>query len=199
MPAAPDALRQLVRALQRAHGGELAAALAYDGHAASVRDPAERAVLVRMAAEERAHRARAGAILTELGARPVRWRELAGAAVGRTVAVACRLGALLPVVGWYAAMDGAGRFEAKGVAEYARAARLAEAAGRADLAGDLLAMARSEHAHERWFRARCAESPVLHRLLPGWRRPEVTRARRRPGPGARSSAAPHRPRGSPRP
>ena len=38
----------LVRLLQHAHAGELAAALAYRGHAASVRDPWERRELKRI-------------------------------------------------------------------------------------------------------------------------------------------------------
>ena len=40
---AAEARRELVALLQLAHSGELAASLAYAGHAASVRDPVERA------------------------------------------------------------------------------------------------------------------------------------------------------------
>ena len=45
--------RKLVRLLQRAYSGEKAAALAYQGHAASVKDPAEAAMIRKIENDER--------------------------------------------------------------------------------------------------------------------------------------------------
>jgi hypothetical protein len=46
----------LIRRLQLAYSGELGAAIAYVGHAASVRNPADRDQILRIEAEERVHR-----------------------------------------------------------------------------------------------------------------------------------------------
>lgn len=154
--------RLLVRQLQGAYSGELAASLAYAGHWRSVADPAERERIARIEAEERHHRELVGQMLRDLGAGPSPWREAVFLAVGSL------LGPLCHVSGWFLPMYGAGRLERGNVREYEVAARYAVAAGRADLVDCLLTMAEVEWDHEQYFRGR-VEGHWLLRLVPLWR------------------------------
>lgn len=155
---------QLVALLQLAHSGELAAALAYDGHARSVKDPVERAEIDAIRVEELEHRACVRRMLDELGVAPQRWRERLQRAVGRTVSAFCLVG------GWFGPMYGAARIERRNVGEYERAAGLAVDAGLPHLVADLVEMAEVEWDHERYFREK-AESHVLWRVFPSWSPP----------------------------
>ena len=115
-------LRLLIALLQLAYSGELAAAYAYQGHAASVRDPGERARILSIEEDEWHHRKLVGEMLAGLGAAPDPRRERRAAAIGRL------LGALCHVSGWLAPMYGAGRLERRNIGEYEDAARRPRAA-----------------------------------------------------------------------
>ena len=67
-----DALAHLIRVLQNAYSGELAAGYAYRGHWRSLRDPAERERSRVIEAEEWHHRELVGGMLRQLGAAPNR-------------------------------------------------------------------------------------------------------------------------------
>ena len=112
---------RLVRILQDAHAGELAAAYAYRGHWRSMwrghrrefergRDP------TRRARAEWHHRRLVAQLLDELGARPRRRRELLMWSVGRF------FGSLCFVSGYFGPMYAAGRLEAMNVGQYVEAA-----------------------------------------------------------------------------
>ena len=160
----------LIKLLRRAHAGERAAYHAYEGHWRSAWKPSERARIKDIAAEELDHRREVGAMLSELGAAPAPWREGAFLLVGIVIHVLCRLGGWTGPIGWYAAMDGAGRLEAGNVHEYVTAATLARAAGQEPYVAPLLHMAQVEFDHEHYFHARC-QTHWLARLAPTWRRP----------------------------
>lgn len=159
-----DSTIRLIRLLRAAHAGERAAALAYVGHARSVRDPAEREAISRIGAEEVAHRARVGEILNELGGAPSALRELIFTAIGRTLSMLCH------VSGWYCPMYGAGWIERRNIQEYVDAAEFAERLGRTALAEELLEMARIEWDHEQYFRGKILGHWLRH-LLRVWRAP----------------------------
>lgn len=161
----------LIELLQRAHAGERAAYHAYEGHWRSVWSREERERIQAISQEELEHRRDVGAMLGELGAGPAPWRERALLLIGVVIRVLCRLGGWTGPIGWYAAMDGAGRLEAGNVHEYVSAATLARAAGREAYVAPLLHMAQVEFEHEVYFHERCA-SHWLSRVAPGWRRPE---------------------------
>ena len=156
--------RRFVRLLQLAYSGELGAAIAYQGHAASVRDPAEREHILLIRAEELDHRACVGRILSQVGGRPDPLLELRNRCVGTSIAFFCRVG------GWFAPMYGAGWIEALNIREYERAARLAALSGLAVFADELLDLAEVEWEHERYFRLKAAGHP-LARLLKVWPAP----------------------------
>ena len=158
------AKQRLIAVLRAAYSGERAAALAYVGHARSVRDPAEREAIERIGAEEVAHRGRVGEMLAELGGAPSALRESVFTSIGRTLSAFCH------VTGWYCPMYGAGWIERRNIQEYVDAAAFAHQAGRSDLAGELLEMARVEWDHEQWFRAKVL-GHWLRRVLPVWRAP----------------------------
>jgi rubrerythrin len=158
----PEASRlALIGVLRHAYSGELAAAYAYDGHARSVSDPAEKAEIRRIHDDELDHRDRVGRMLAALGAAPDPRLERVMALVGGIISRLCLVG------GWVIPMYGAGRLEAGNIGEYETAARLAAGAGRSDLVDSLLDMAEVEWDHEAYFRAKVGLS-VWRSFLPAW-------------------------------
>jgi rubrerythrin len=146
--SASDSRALLVRQLQGAYSGELAAGYAYRGHARSVRDAAEIARIEEIEAEEWHHRELVGAMLRELAAAPNRVREAIFWCVGHFIAFLCHTG------GWFIPMFGAGKLERGNIVEYEIAAEYALACGREDLIECLLTMAEVEWEHERYFRSK---------------------------------------------
>lgn len=164
---------RLIRQLQHAYSGELAAAYAYRGHWHSVSDPEERERIRAIENEEWHHRELVGEMLRDLGARPLPLRELRFLVIGRIIGAACH------VIGHFAGMYGAGKLERTNIVEYEDAADYAIACGREDLVDCLLEMAEVEWEHERYFRSR-VEGHVLLRLFRLWTPPppkESIRAR----------------------
>lgn len=147
---------ELVRILQGAYSGELAAGLAYRGHWKSVRSADERFAIQKIEREEAVHRLRVGEMLASLGAAPIKFREAKMWVIGRTIGLSCHtLGRFLP-------MYFAGRLESGNVVEYEDAAAHAAALGLSEFETDLLVMARVEKEHELFFLRVVAG----HRLLP---------------------------------
>jgi hypothetical protein len=156
-----DPRRLLVRQLQGAYSGELAAGFAYAGHSRSVKDPAERARIQEIEAEEWQHRQLVGDMLRGLGGRPNKRREVIFWMIGHTIAGLCRIG------GWFFPMYGAGKLERGNIVEYEVAADYALACGREDLVDCLLTMAEVEWEHELYFRSKAARHG-LARIIPIW-------------------------------
>jgi hypothetical protein len=157
----PGSREALIRVLQAAYSGELAAGFAYAGHWRSVDDPWERERIKVIEAEEWHHRELVGGILVKLGAGPSRTRELIFRIIGRT------LGPLCSLSGWLAPMYGAGFLESRNIVEYEVAARLAAESGHAEHVDCLLEMAEVEWEHELYFRERVL-SHRLARFIPMW-------------------------------
>jgi hypothetical protein len=155
---------QLSFLLQLAYSGERGAARAYLGHAASLRDPRERAGVRRILRDEVGHRLALRRMMAELGCAPDRRRERKLDRVGKAISLFCRLG------GYFFPMYGAGRLESKNIGEYEHAARLAICAGQAKMADELLQLAEVEWDHELFFRS-CASRHPLWKLVPHWPAP----------------------------
>ncbi len=154
-------LQSLVRTLQSAYSGELAAAYAYRGHWRSVRDAREREQIHVIENEEWHHRQLVGGMLHDLGAEPRQLRETIFWMIGQTLGRLCR------VSGWFLPMYGAGRLERRNFVEYEDAAAFAVGCGREDLVDCLLTMAEVEWEHEQYFRSKVTGHPML-RLLKIW-------------------------------
>lgn len=184
-----EAARRLVAILRLACSGELAAALAYRGHARSVADADERRTIERIEQEELHHRRQLFAMLGAMGRAPTRLREARAWLIGRALGLLCH------VAGWLIPMYGAGRLESRNVREYEAAARHAFGCGRHEWIDCLLTMAEVEWEHEAWFRGRVL-SHRLGRRLPIWPAPppKVSIRLRFEGECARSAGAvPHEP------
>jgi len=154
------ARESLIRILQNAHAGEVAAAYAYRGHWRSLRDSPEKERIKEIEAEEWDHRRRVSEWLDTLGANPRPLREKIFWTIGNVLGPACH------VSGWFMPMYFAGRLESKNSVEYEDAAVFAHELGMDDCVEDLLDMARVELEHEEFFR----KTVTGHRLLPVMRR-----------------------------
>jgi rubrerythrin len=129
-----------------AHSSERAAAMAYQGHARSVRREEEREGIARIELDEWVHRDGVRRMLVKLGAGPARWREIAMGGIGRALRALCR------VSGWHLPMLCAWKLEEMNVGEYAEAARLAREAGEGAMAVELERMSSVEAEHAAFFR-----------------------------------------------
>jgi demethoxyubiquinone hydroxylase (CLK1/Coq7/Cat5 family) len=151
-----DASQNLIRILQNAYSGEVAAAYAYRGHWKSLKESPEKTRIKEIEAEEWDHRRRVGEWLEKLGAKPRDVREKIFWTIGWTLGLTCH------VSGWFMPMYFAGRLESQNSVEYEDAAVFAKELGMDDCVEDLLDMARVEVEHEVFFR----EMVIGHRLLP---------------------------------
>lgn len=164
MNNAREARRKLVKQLQGACSGELAAGFAYRGHARSLPAGPDRDRVSEIEAEEWHHRRLVMDMLRELDAGPRRIRETVFWCIGNTIGLLCHVG------GWFMPMYGAGRLERSNVVEYEVAAVYAAECGRPDLIDCILGMAEVEWEHERFFRERLVGHPLL-RVIPLWEAP----------------------------
>ena len=152
-----DARENLIRILQNAHAGELAAAFAYRGHWKSLKkNAAEREQIKKIEAEEWEHRENVARWLEKLGAKPNKTREKIFWTIGKTIGAACF------VSGWFFPMYFAGRLESGNVKEYEDAAAFASELEMQECVDELMDMAQKEADHEIFFRSVVAK----HRLLP---------------------------------
>ena len=152
--ASPES--SLVRVLQHACSGELAAGFAYRGHAGSVSSPDERERLLLIEAEEWHHRRLVQELLAQLGARPRPVREFVFWMIGKSIGIFCHIG------GWFIPMYGAGRLERSNIREYEMAAQFARESNHDEMVDCLLTMAEVEWEHERYFREKIAGHFLLH-------------------------------------
>lgn len=145
----------LIQILQMAYSGERAAAFAYQGHRRSVRCAEQKRAIQKIEADEWEHRRDLGVMLEQLDAKPVWWREIQMAVIGRTVAIGCFL------IGWFFPMYLAGQLESNNIDEYDVAAEHADALDLQDLVRDLRVMAATERDHETYFATMVVEHPWL--------------------------------------
>ncbi len=150
--------QNLIKLLQLAYSGELAAAYAYRGHWKSVSNNEERVHIKQIEDEEWHHRSLVGDMLRSLNAHPVGHRETRAWIIGRGLGLLCH------VMGWLAPMYGAGRLESRNIVEYETAAGYARDCGREEFIDCLLTMAEVEWEHESYFRSRVLLHPFGRRL-----------------------------------
>lgn len=150
------ARKNLIRILQNAHAGELAAAYAYRGHWKSVRNLEQKEQIKQIEAEEWHHRKSVLAWLEKLEAKPRKVREAVFWTIGRSLGVTCYIS------GWFFPMYFAGRLESQNVQEYVDAAEFAKELGLTDCEKEMLELSETEQKHEDFFK----EIVQNHFLLP---------------------------------
>lgn len=155
-----DPRKSLIRILQNAHAGEIAAAYAYRGHWKSLRDSPEKSRIREIEAEEWDHRRRVGEWLEKLDAKPRPFREKVFWTIGNVLGPSCYIS------GWFMPMYFAGRLESQNSVEYEDAAEFAKQLGMDECVEDLLDMACVEVEHEVFFH----NVVTGHRLLPVMKR-----------------------------
>ena len=148
--------KKLIRILQAAYSGEMAAAYAYRGHWKTLRAGVERERIRQIENEEWVHRENVALWLEKLNAKPRQAREIVFWTIGRFLGNACF------VSGWFLPMYFAGRLESGNVKEYEDAAAFANEIGLLSCRAELLEMAQVELEHEVFFRQVVAK----HKLLP---------------------------------
>ncbi len=151
-----NARKNLIKILQSAYSGELAAAFAYRGHWKSVKNPDEKRSIKTIEEEEWEHRECVLGWLNEMNARPNKMREAIFWTIGRSLGILCF------VSGWFFPMYFAGRLESQNTQEYDDAAKFAQELDMKSCAKDMLKMSEKELEHEEFFRRMVAH----HRLLP---------------------------------
>ena len=156
-----EAKTALIQVLQNAYSGELAASLAYGGHARSVNSPVEKKEIEKILDEELVHREDVGKMLAVLGASPDPTKERKSFWIGTLISLLCRIG------GWFVPMWGAGKLESTNIVEYEDAAYYANLAGYVQFVEKLLTMAEVEWDHELYFRTK-AETSFLRHIFPRW-------------------------------
>jgi demethoxyubiquinone hydroxylase (CLK1/Coq7/Cat5 family) len=153
---AKTARQKLIRILQNAHAGELAAAYAYRGHWKSVRNSEEKSRIKQIEQEEWEHREGVLKWLHELSAEPRKLREVVFWTIGRSLGVLCY------VSGWFFPMYFAGRLESQNTQEYLDAAVFAKELEMQDCVEEMMEMSAKELEHEQFF----SQTVAKHRLLP---------------------------------
>ncbi len=151
-----DPKANLIRILQNAYSGEVAAAYAYRGHWRSLKDSPEKTRIQQIETEEWDHRRRVGEWLGKLDAQPHPMRERIFWTIGNILGQSCFIS------GWFMPMYFAGRLESQNSVEYETAAEFARELSMDECVKDLLDMACVELEHEEFFR----ETVTGHRLLP---------------------------------
>ena len=146
--------KKLIHVLQMAYSGEKSAALAYQGHADSVKNPEEKARIRQIEQEEWDHRERVGEMLVEIDGAPSEFREVMQVMIGRVIKIIC------PFTGWVLPMFGAWILEEQNINEYAKAADYARKIGLSQMADELMHMADVEKDHADYFKALVYASPL---------------------------------------
>lgn len=135
----------LIRSLQTAYSAEKAAAFAYVGHAASLRDSREARRVNEIERDEWEHRHHVGELMKRYGIAPSRGLELKFHVIGKLISGSCH------VVGRFMPYFFAGKLESGNVCEYFVMIRYFHALGITEHDALLYAMGVKEKEHEAYF------------------------------------------------
>ncbi len=146
----------LIDLLQRAYSAEKAAAFAYQGHAASVRDADEKAAIRQIEIDEWNHRQEVLDIMRVYNVPVSTWYEIRFHLIGKIISFSCH------IIGWFMPFYFAGRLESGNVCEYFRMKQYFHSLGIKTHDQVLYDMGIKEKEHEIYFLERIQH----HRLLP---------------------------------
>jgi hypothetical protein len=147
---------QLKELLRRAYSAEKAAAFAYQGHAASVKNPEEKKAIHQIEIDEWEHRKEVLLIMNETGVPVSRFFEVRFHIVGKILSFSCH------IIGWFMPFFFAGRLESGNVCEYFRMKQYFNSLGMHQYDRILYEMGMKEKEHEVYF----LEKIKTNRLLP---------------------------------
>jgi hypothetical protein len=137
--------RPLRRLIQQAYSAEKAAAFAYQGHAASLKNAIVKQQVHQIEMDEWHHRAMMLELMSTYGFRPSMWLEIRFALVGKCISAACF------VIGRFMPFYFAGRLESGNVCEYFRMMQMFHVLGMRQHDDLLFALGVKEKEHEVYF------------------------------------------------
>jgi rubrerythrin len=147
---------QLIDLLQKAYSAEKAAAFAYQGHGASVKNAAEKTAIKQIEDDEWNHRREVLGIMQQYHIPVSRMYELRFHIIGKLISGSCH------VIGWFMPFYFAGRLESGNVCEYFRMKQYFNALGITQHDELLYEMGIKEKEHEEYFLGKIKS----HKLLP---------------------------------
>ena len=146
---------QLIDLLKKAYSAEKAAAFAYQGHAASVKSPEEKAAIRQIEIDEWNHRREVLEIMNQYGIGPSKYYEFRFHAVGKVISFSCY------VIGWFMPFYFAGRLESGNVCEYFRMKQYFNSLGITAHDKLLYDMGMKEKDHEVYFLGKIKTNKLL--------------------------------------
>ena len=150
----------LVRLLQKACSAERAAAFAYVGHAASLRNPVAKAAVKQIEDDEWKHRENLRGLMLRHEVPVSRWQEVKYWLIGRCISASCH------VIGRFMPFFFAGKLESGNVCEYFVMMRHFHSLGIREHDAMLYEMGMKEKEHEVYF----LEQIKASRLMPLFQR-----------------------------
>ena len=147
--------RQLVDLIQMAYSAEKAAAFAYIGHAASVKNAIEKTAIRQIEIDEWNHRAEVLHIMKEYDIPVSKWYEFKFHVIGKLISGSCF------VIGWFMPFYFAGRLESGNVCEYFRMKQYFNSLGIIKHDVVLYEMGMKEKEHEVYFLEQIKDSKLL--------------------------------------
>lgn len=146
---------QLVDLIQMAYSAEKAAAFAYIGHAASVKNKEEKVAIRQIEMDEWNHRAEVMLIMKEYDIPVSKWYEFKFHVIGKLISGSCF------VIGWFMPFYFAGRLESGNVCEYFRMKQYFNSLGIKKHDVMLYEMGIKEKEHEVYFLEQIKDSKLL--------------------------------------
>jgi hypothetical protein len=147
--------KALVDLLKKAYSAEKAAAFAYQGHAGAVKDPAQKAAIRQIEADEWHHRQQVLEIMQEYAIPISRWYEIRFHVTGKIISFGCYF------IGWFMPFYFAGSLESGNVCEYFRMKNFFNSLGISRHDAVLYEMGIKEKEHEVYFLSKIQNNKLL--------------------------------------
>lgn len=146
---------ELYKSLRKAYSAEKAAAFAYQGHAASVKDPEQKAAIRQIELDEWHHRKEVLRIMNYYAVPVSRYYELKYHVIGKLISFSCH------VIGWFMPFYFAGKLESGNVCEYFRMMQYFNSLEVHHHDKSLYEMGIKEKEHEEYFLSKIQNNKLL--------------------------------------
>ena len=146
---------ELVDLLKKAYSAEKAAAFAYQGHAAAVKNPEEKKSIRQIEVDEWNHRTEVLEIMKHYYVSISKFYEFKFHIIGKIISFSCH------VIGWFMPFYLAGRLESGNVCEYFRMKQFFNSLGIKEHDGVLYEMGIKEKEHEVYFLEQIKDNKLL--------------------------------------
>jgi len=147
--------KALIDLLQRAYSAEKAAAFAYQGHAGSVKDKAEKIAIKQIEVDEWNHRKEVLEIMQKYNIPISAYYEFRFYIIGKIISLSCY------IIGWFMPFYFAGRLESGNVCEYFRMMHYFHELGIIEHNEILYEMGIKEKEHEIYFLGKIKNKKML--------------------------------------